>query len=121
MAKNIANKVLSSAYGGTVDKLRADHAQRTGADTQRRTSVVTDKPDGVSHLEQIAHEVQAEQAAAHKALAEAAQRHQATQALEQFKADKLYAWVQNGGTAQEFKAAWPEIRRQHLMDKMKGE
>jgi len=119
--KKAADKALDSAYGGTVDRLRAQREARNGAATHRDLSIVTPKPGGESHFAQLQRESQEQQAENDKAMAAAIERRQAADALEQLKAQKQEQWLQAGGTVAEFRASWPELRRQHLIGKVSGE
>lgn len=117
--KNTANKTLNQLYRGTEDRVHSEHVSRNG--DYRVGGIVTPKPGGIPHLQQLQNEAQARHALDAKALEQAHQRRQAIEALDQLQGDKQQQWLQAGGTVEEFRQAWPEMRRQYLQAKVARE
>lgn len=47
-------------------------------------------------------------------------RQAAEDELEDYRESRLAAWRDAGGTDAEFHAAWPELKKQHLIERTKG-
>jgi FKBP-type peptidyl-prolyl cis-trans isomerase len=112
--KQAANKALSNAYRGGVEKAIADRDKRTGAYTHRQSILIPAEETERRRAEAAAWEVRMQAQEAEQA------REQAEAAEADFRADEKQKYLAAGGSEFDFNMNWSRLRAEIVEERWRN-